>query len=98
MCVKADKKLTMKIAFLILFGLLMFTAWTWMISVLSKEGYEEEKIVFNRQYLLLAIPTMIVLIIGTKDKKNKRKYLALLLTSIFSTIGFLALLFIIISV
>lgn len=75
----------------------MFTTWTWMISILSEEGYEEEKIVFDKRYLLLAIPTMMVLIAGTQDKRNKRKYLVLSLASIFSTIGFLTLLFMTIS-
>ncbi len=68
-----------------------------MISILSKEGYEEDKIVFNRQYLFLAIPTMIVLIIGTKDKKAKRKYLTLLILSILSVVGFLTFFFMTIS-
>jgi hypothetical protein len=68
-----------------------------MISILSKEGYEEEKIVFNRQYLFLAIPTMIALIIVTKDKKVKGKYLTLLILSILSVIGFLTFFFMTIS-
>jgi hypothetical protein len=87
----------MTITFLIVSGLLMLTSWIWMISILSKEGYEEDKIVFNRQYLFLAIPTMIALIIGTKDKKVKGKYLTLLILSILSVIGFLTFFFITIS-
>lgn len=75
----------------------MLTSWIWMISILSREGYEEDKIVFNRQYLFLAIPTMIVLIIGTKDKKAKGKYLTLLILSILSVIGFLTFFFLTIS-
>lgn len=85
------------IAFLILLALLMLISWIWMISILSKEGYEEEKIVFNRQYLFLAIPTMIALIMVTKDKKVKRKYLSLLIFSILSIVGFLISFFVTIS-
>lgn len=83
----------MKIFLLILFGLLTFISWTWMISILSKDGYEENKIVNDRRYLLMSIPTMIVLIIAEKNKRLKTKYLIILVTSIISVIGLLTTFF-----
>lgn len=83
----------MKIFLLILFGLLTFISWTWMISILSKDGYEENKIVNDRRYLLMSIPTMIVLIIAEKNKRLKTKYVIVLVTSIISVIGLLTTFF-----
>lgn len=83
----------MKIFLLILFGLLTITSWTWMISILSKDGYEENKVLYDRRYLLMSIPTMMVLIIAEKNKRLKTKYLVILLTSIISIIGLLTTFF-----
>jgi|GEM_PF-3597466 len=88
----------MAIFFLILFGLLTLTSWTWMISILSKDGYEENKIHYDRRYLLMSIPTMIAKIIVERNKRLKTKYLIILVTSIISVIGLLAAFFLTIPV
>ena len=64
-----------------------------MISILSKDGYEENKVLYDRRYLLMSIPTMMVLIIAEKNKRLKIKYLAILVTSIISIIGLLTTFF-----
>ena len=69
-----------------------------MISILSKDGYEENKILYDRRYLLMSIPTMIVIIIAEKNKRLKTKYLIILVTSIVSVIGLLTTFFLTIPV
>jgi hypothetical protein len=83
----------MNILLLILLGLLTLTSWTWMISILSKDGYEENKILYDRRYLLMSIPTMIVKVIAEKNKRLKTKYLIILIASIISVIGLLTTFF-----
>ncbi len=69
-----------------------------MISILSKDGYEENKVLYDRRYLLMSIPTMIVLIIAEKNKRLKTKYLIVLVTSIVSVIGLLTTFFLTITI